>query len=215
MNDFPEFLSGEERENTQHIIVKYLTEVPLKSKKKAKNARQKSTKDKSTADAQSGADYGDSLSESMPSRLSSSFSKKKGAQLSPPPKRTHNLLLEKKMGNLKLAGSADEALLKTLLKKNETNQSSKHRSKFNLSSSSPSSQLHPLIGHSNQEVDFKDQLRSRKKRLGSSGNAPLRPLPQLQLPVASSESDFFDFLGIVTRIAVNDVKFGIDVKKSL
>lgn len=36
MSDFPEFLSGEERENTQHIVITYLTDEATKGKRKAK-----------------------------------------------------------------------------------------------------------------------------------------------------------------------------------
>ena len=33
LNDFPDFLQGEERENTQHVLVKYLTDKPQKGRK--------------------------------------------------------------------------------------------------------------------------------------------------------------------------------------
>lgn len=48
VNEFPDFLSGEERDNAQHIVIKYLTDEPKKGKrqwrKKSARSSQKSTR---------------------------------------------------------------------------------------------------------------------------------------------------------------------------
>ncbi len=55
INDFPEFLSGSERENAQHLILKYLTNEPEKKAKQKSNGK-KRTKNKGGLDTTATSD---------------------------------------------------------------------------------------------------------------------------------------------------------------
>ena len=145
-----------ERENTQHIIVKYLTEVPLKTKKKAKNARQNSTKDKSTADAQSGSRlWRFAVRVDAIAAFVVFLEEKRGSTL-PAPKKGHIIYCWRKRWEISnLLGAQTRLFLRHSSRKTkQTKAQSTDRNSISRRPH-PSSQLHPLIGHSNQEVDFK------------------------------------------------------------
>ncbi|XP_070557497.1 uncharacterized protein C12orf56-like isoform X2 [Ptychodera flava] len=154
VNDFPEFLIGEERENTQHISVMYSTAV-TKSKKKSREKENR----KKIADKESICTPRPDSSPDAPTDLSTS----------------HTLIHEQPLRRI-----AGDALLYSL---NETELRKLHAdSAFvdedRLSISLPTEQLKKM-SFSHPDVDIQEQLRSHIQfsRDLAQQLQPCRPLP--------------------------------------
>ena len=152
-NDFPEFLQGEERENAQHLVIKYLTDAPLKKRvslRKKKSSFKNSAQNGSITDRDSGHkpehDFSRSTSRSLPQQ-SSLGSGKESLQyraLVTPRANVKSPILEELQNGRQRSSSFDSSMTQTLLQDVGDKNGGKKKIGKKLSNSLPSRGLRKL-----------------------------------------------------------------------
>ncbi|CAH1785043.1 unnamed protein product [Owenia fusiformis] len=170
VNEFPDFLSGEERENTQHIAIKYLTNLPVKRKK---SRDEKAKTHKSSSDIDDEKELHNKLSDEK--NLSKSMTA---------------LSLGCRNANISENGKLDKKFASKTFDPNVLRIKEEHFNSNSLSNSLPSQQIKKL-GLGSHDVDFKEHLRTHKHKKEHNGKSlPIRPLPPRSPAGSGDASDF-------------------------